>query len=51
VGTSVAPAPGLALRRIGALGGPRAAAAEVAGTLRARMGGARAGLRARMSGS
>lgn len=49
VGTSVAPAPGLALRRMGELGGPRAAAAEVAGTLRARMGGALAGLRSRVN--
>jgi GT2 family glycosyltransferase len=50
MGSSVAPAPGLALGRVGALGGPRATAVEVAGTLRARLGGALAGLRARVGG-
>ncbi len=48
MGSSVAPGPGLALARAGALGGPRAAAAEMGGTLRARLAGALAGLRARL---
>jgi GT2 family glycosyltransferase len=51
MGSSVAPAPGLALARVGALGGPGAAAAEVGGTLRARLAGALAGLRARLGRS
>lgn len=51
IGSSVAPAPGLALARLPALGGPRGAAAEVGETLRARLGGALAGLRARLRGS
>jgi GT2 family glycosyltransferase len=50
IGSSVAPAPGLAVTRVGALGGPRTAAAQVAATYRARLNGAVAGLRARMSG-
>jgi GT2 family glycosyltransferase len=49
VGSTVAPAPGLALARFGSLGGPRAAAVEVGGTLCARLRGALTGLRARVS--
>ena len=48
MGSTVAPAPALAVTRVGALGGPRSAATEVGGTLRARLGGALAGLRARL---
>jgi len=51
VGTSVAPGPLLAMGRLGALGGPRAAAAELAATYRTRLGGAVAGLRSRVGGS
>ena len=48
VGTTVAPAPALALARIRSMGGPRAAAVELGGGLGARMGGALAGIRARV---
>ena len=48
VGTTVAPAPALALARIRSMGGPRAAAVELGGSLRARIGGALAGIRARV---
>ncbi|HEY1595638.1 MAG TPA: glycosyltransferase [Thermoleophilaceae bacterium] len=49
MGSTLAPAPGLALTRVGALGGLRAAAAEVGGSLAARLSGALAGLRARVA--
>jgi GT2 family glycosyltransferase len=49
VGSTVAPAPGLAFARVSSLGGPRAAAVEVGGTLRARLRGALTGLRARVT--
>ncbi|HEY7631006.1 MAG TPA: glycosyltransferase [Thermoleophilaceae bacterium] len=48
VGSTVAPAFVLAATRVPSLGGPRAAAVEVGATLRARLGGALAGLRARL---
>jgi len=48
VGTTVAPGPLLALARVRQLGGPAAAAAEIAGTWKARLGGALAGLRGRV---
>jgi hypothetical protein len=48
VGTTVAPGPLLALARVKQLGGPAAAAAEIAGSWKARLGGALAGLRGRV---
>jgi GT2 family glycosyltransferase len=48
VGTTVAPGPLLALARMKQLGGPAAAAAEIAGSWKARLGGALAGLRGRV---
>jgi GT2 family glycosyltransferase len=48
VGSTVAPAPALALRRVRSLGGPRAAALEVRNSLAARLSGAAAGLQARL---
>lgn len=48
VGSTVAPAPALALARLRRLGGLRAASVEVAGSLGARLEGAAAGLRGRM---
>ena len=47
-GTSNAPGPALALVRVREWGGPRAAAIELIGSLRARLGGAVAGVRERL---
>ena len=47
VGSTLAPAPGLALWRLRSLGGARNAALEVGNSLGARVSGAAAGLRAR----